>query len=207
MKIKFNERLGKHLFEFMRLSLGDAEIANRVALSQHAVLDNGENLSLDQILNIQNKNALLYLKICNSMFAVDEQKIIDDQEKITFLLDEVIVIERKKIDSSLLQQIQIEKEKMRKGREIDLLKDMIKIFFDIDEQTLLESNYVVAMGLSQQVNNFLAETTTTKDDFDIADELLFTTSEIVPKSLDFLDRASGRNSQATTEKIATQIKV
>ncbi|NJM20424.1 MAG: hypothetical protein HC907_17800 [Richelia sp. SM1_7_0] len=206
MKIKFKERTGEHLFEFMRLSLNDADIANRVALYQHAVLDNGESLSLEQILNIQNKNALLYLKICNSIFAIDEEKIIDHEDRITFLFEKVLVIEKKKIDSSLLQEIQTLKAKMKKGREIDLLKNMITMFFDIDENTLLESNYIVAMGLSQQVNNFLSETTTTRNDFDISDELLGITASVVSEPLDLLDRASGRTSEETA-KIATQISL
>ena len=200
-KITFKDRTGDDLFAYMKVSLVNSEAANRMSLNTFCMSGNQTPLTMEQITNIQNKSPLLYLQLCNSVFSIDNASIDEDEEKIkfTFGANAYLEVIKKKIDNSTLQQIQIQKDKIKKGKEVELLQNLIYVFFEISPSILLLSDYCVAMRLCNDVNLFLATATEVRDDFDIDDELLKTSGVSLPPALDSMDRASGRDTEETTE--------
>lgn len=174
--IKFVDRKGKDLFQFMLLAVQDESRANEWAATNYVLID-GSPLELQQYLKL---NPVYRDKIIGSIFNMktSDNYESDDTGIIYYddIADKTYTIAKRKVKHSLLVEIQtiFQNTNSNKRKYIYAMKEALTRMFDVTIAELDEYPYPLVAGMVTELNFFLTESTKITGSFTANDDDLFT---------------------------------
>lgn len=173
--ITLKKRTGKDFFEFTERSLVNEELATLWSIETFVLVD-GQPLESEDVFRLSDR---VYIMLSNTVFSLqtpDYISILESGEVVYSKGDKLISIKPKEIKRDTITKIQTTMSK-KNVRKTDILKEALPFFYEVSIEELLNLPYEITAALVNQANFFLSELSQPKDEFVVADELLFKTSE------------------------------
>ena len=159
--VRFLERTGKDLFEFMRRAEINSNVAMQWALETFVTID-GKRLDVTDIAKLSNRS---YIQITSKIFSFDDPEIIANNEGIKYKNH---LIRSKEVSRNFITELQTSSANS-KNDGVVMMKKCITSMYDVTIEEIEKMPYQLVAFLVQKITFYLTSLTTASDQFEIDD--------------------------------------